>query len=206
MIDWQTKSAPISELKDYEHNPRRISKKEFNKLVRCIKEDGYHQRIIVNSDYTILGGHQRKKALLAAGFKEADEVEVLMSMRMLTPEEIDRINIRDNLPFGEYDFDTLANRFNIDELLDFGMPEEWLQNLMAETTESDGKESDINSDAQIWQLGDHELIATDGNDLDYINGLLKGAGSLVVTVDTKHITKVITRWEKETGKKAKRQE
>lgn len=37
-------------------------------LAAHIKEDGYHQRIIVDSDYTIIGGHQRKKALYTAGY------------------------------------------------------------------------------------------------------------------------------------------
>lgn len=203
MINWQSKSIPITQLKDYEHNPRRISKKEFEKLVRCIKEDGYHQRIIVNSDYTILGGHQRKKALLAAGFKENDEVEVLIPNRPLTPQELDRINIRDNLPFGEYDFDILANRFNPSELLDFGIPEDWLSSLIGETPDMDNETSDKGCDVQVWKLGDHRLIAIDGDDLSYINGLLTGPESLIVTADVKYIPNIIARWEKETGKKAK---
>lgn len=202
MINWQTKSVPICQLQDYEHNPRRISKKEFEKLVRHLKEDGYHQRIIVNSDYTILGGHQRKKALLCAGFKESDEIEVLIPNRMLSPDELDRINIRDNLAFGEYDFDVLANRFEIDELLDIGIPEDWLNSLMGEAPDNE-PENDADYGIQIWQLGEHQLIAMDGEDLDYVNGLLKGGGSAVVTVDAKYIAKVVARWEKETKKKAK---
>ena len=70
MINWKNASVNIAELKDYEFNPRKIADKEIEKLTSHIKEDGYHQRIIVNSDYTIIGGHQRKKALLAAGYKK----------------------------------------------------------------------------------------------------------------------------------------
>lgn len=202
MIQWQSKSIPISELKDYEHNPRRISKKEFEKLVRCLKEDGYHQRIIVNSDYTILGGHQRKKALLAAGFKESDEVEVLCPNRMLTPEEIDRINIRDNLLFGEYDFDVLANRFEVDQLLDFGMPEDWLQSLMGETSEVDESGDYPQSDVEIWRLGEHTVTVMADDDLEYAHSILESAKPVTMIIDKKHLKMIIKVWEKYSGQKA----
>ena len=58
MLSWTSKTIPISELKEYEYNPRKISDTEFKKLVTSIKEDGYHQRIVVNADNTIIGGHQ----------------------------------------------------------------------------------------------------------------------------------------------------
>ena len=137
MINWKNASVNIAELKDYEFNPRKIADKEIEKLTSHIKEDGYHQRIIVNSDYTIIGGHQRKKALLAAGYKKNDVIDVLISDRLLSAEELDRINIRDNLPFGEYDFDILSDRFDKDTLLDFGMSDNLLvgfgeDNLFAE--------------------------------------------------------------------------
>ena len=131
MLSWTSKTIPISELKEYEYNPRKISDTEFKKLVTSLKEDGYHQRIVVNADNTIIGGHQRKKALLEAGLKESDTVEVLIPERPLAQEELDRINIRDNLTFGEYDFDVLGDRFDIDTLVDFGMPEDMLIGVSA---------------------------------------------------------------------------
>jgi hypothetical protein len=130
MLTWKIKTVSIKELKDYEHNPRTINKKEFAKLVRAIKEDGYHQRIITNTDLTIIGGHQRKKALLAAGMKEKDQIEILVPDRTLTQDELDRINIRDNLPYGVYDFDILSNRFDPETLVNFGIPSDWLEGFM----------------------------------------------------------------------------
>ena len=112
MIKWNVKILTINDLKEYEHNPRKISDKEFSKLVKSLQEDGYHQRILVNTDNVIIGGHQRKKALIKAGLSLSDTLEVLMPDRLLTVEELDRINIRDNLSFGEYDFDILRERFD----------------------------------------------------------------------------------------------
>lgn len=149
MIEWNNLEARLGELKEYEYNPRKISKKAFDKLVKSLKEDGYHQRIIINYDGTILGGHQRKKALLKAGYTENSIIEVLTPNRQLTEDEIDRINIRDNLPFGEFDFEMLSNRFDVDTLVDFGMDEDWLL----------GKEEEaLDSEPEIGSLKHADLI------------------------------------------------
>jgi len=125
-INWITAKRKISELKDYDRNPRKLGKEEFKKLVESLKEDGYHNRIAINLDNVILGGHQRKKALLAAGWKPDDEIEVLVPDKLLVGDEFDRINIRDNLPYGSFDFDILANNFDATQLIEWGMPAEWL--------------------------------------------------------------------------------
>ena len=125
-ITWSTATRKISELKDYERNPRTISKDEFKKLVESLKQDGYHNRIAVNLDNVILGGHQRKKALLKAGWKPSDEIEVLVPNILLVGDDFDRVNVRDNLSYGSFDFDMLGNNFEAQQLIDWGMPEHML--------------------------------------------------------------------------------
>ena len=120
-ITWHTKQIKIDDLIDYEHNPRRISKKDFDRLVNDIKQDGYRNRIVINSDNTILGGHARKKALKAADYNGESSIEVLCPSRLLTEEEVKRIIIRDNLSFGEYDFDILGNHFDDNQLAEWGL-------------------------------------------------------------------------------------
>lgn len=127
LVVWNTVKVLICSLTDFPHNPRLLSKKDFERLVQSIKEDGYHQRILVDFDNTIIGGHSRKKALLAAGFKKDDEIEVLRANRPLTDTEFKRLNIRDNLPFGDFDFEMLSNHFDGPELLEWGMPESWFE-------------------------------------------------------------------------------
>lgn len=125
-IQWISALCRLGDLKDYDQNPRKMGKKEFEDLVKSIREDGYHQRMLVNKDGTIIGGHSRKKAMLRAGFTNDDLVEVLFPDIPLSPLEFDRINIRDNLNFGNFDYDMLANNFQIDQLLDWGMSPEIL--------------------------------------------------------------------------------
>ena len=94
--------------------------------MRDLKEDGYHGRIKINTDNVIVGGHSRKKALLKAGLNPSDEIEVLVPHRTLKEEEFRRINIKDNLSFGAWDYEVLGNAFDVPELIVWGFPEEYL--------------------------------------------------------------------------------
>jgi site-specific DNA-methyltransferase (adenine-specific) len=125
-INWIEEEIKIKDLKEYDKNPRYIDKDQFDKLVASLKEDGYHQRIIVTPDNTILGGHQRKKALKKAGFKDSDKIQVLKPDRELSEDEFRRINVRDNLNHGAWDFDALANDWDYSELIEIGFPENLL--------------------------------------------------------------------------------
>lgn len=125
-ITWSTEKAKLADLIDYEENPRQITERDFKKLVESLEQDGYHQRIIVDIHNVVIGGHARKRALLEAGYKLTDEVEVLRPSRELTPEEFQRVNIRDNLQAGDWDFDILANHFDASLLKDWGFDEKLL--------------------------------------------------------------------------------
>ena len=179
-----------------------------------MKEDGYHQRIIVNHDLTIIGGHQRKKALLKAGFAKDGELEVLAPDRELTPQELDRINIRDNLAYGEYDFDILANRFDVQTLLDFGMPEDWLKEL-ADDTLLGSEEKDLgelpaeprSNSGDLYLLGNHRLFCGDSTNATDVSRLLKDATPVLMVTDPPYGVEYDPSWreqaDKQIGKRSK---
>jgi DNA modification methylase len=179
-ITWYSDKVLIRDLKDYDHNPRRMSKTDFERLVRDIQQDGYHNRLLVNQDNTIIGGHSRKKALLKAGFKKSDIIEVLKPSRQLAEEEFKRINVKDNLPFGEFDFDILANHFEVDSLIDWGMPAEWLgqgvdmETLAAEDEPMEGgvAKDPITKLGDLWILGEHRLMCGDSTNADNVAKLM----------------------------------
>lgn len=207
MLNWQSKIILISQLKEYKNNPRKISKKEFEKLVTSIKEDGYHQRIIVNQDNTIIGGHQRKKALLEAGLKDTDKIEVLVSERNLTEEELDRINIRDNLEFGEYDFDVLTERFDMDRLLSFGMDKDMLMPIFDKAIlEEIGEEEKIEvleeataKLGDVYILGSHRLICGDSTNSEHVSRLLDGANPVLMLTDPPYGVNYEPEWRNNIG-------
>jgi len=190
-IKWHTANIKLSQLKEYPDNPRKITKEMMDKLVAHIKEDGYHQRIIVDSDYIIIGGHQRKKALYMAGFNDDTEIEVLMPNKKLTPKEIDRLNIRDNLAFGEYDFEVLTQRFDMDELLSFGMDEDILTPIFdKDILEEIGEEEEIEVPQEatarlgdVYVLGSHRLMCGDSTNPQHVEKLIDGASPILMVTD-----------------------
>ena len=91
----QLEKIKISKLKAATYNPRQISTKQYNDLKKSLDKFGVVDPIIINKDYTVIGGHQRLKIC-----KE--------------------LNIRLNKNTGEFDMDILANEFDIDNLVDWG--------------------------------------------------------------------------------------
>jgi DNA modification methylase len=194
-IEWREEKRKIKDLKDYDKNPRRISKDVFEKLVDSIKQDGYHGRIMVYGDI-ILGGHQRKKALLKAGYKNSDEIAVIVPNRELSDDEFNRLNIRDNLPYGEFDFDILANDFDADKLIEWGMPEEWLLGKEFEDIEvedSDDESPDPPADpsaklGDVYILGDHRVMCGDATSITSVEKLMNGNIADMVFTDPPYNT------------------
>ena len=61
---WEEKTVLLKELKPYEKNPRTISDEAYAKLKASIAENGYHTRLLCQPDMSVIGGHQRIKALM----------------------------------------------------------------------------------------------------------------------------------------------
>lgn len=119
-IKWNEQRVPITTLVLNKNNPRRISKSQFEKLKASLKETGYHHRILITPLFEVIGGHQRIRALRELGVQN---VEVLQADRDLSPEEYKRILVQDNLSFGEFDMDILANDFMPRDLIEWGFPD-----------------------------------------------------------------------------------
>lgn len=110
----------LSDLKPNPDNPRIIKDEKFAKLVNSIKEFPEMLKIrplVVNADMVVLGGNMRLKACQAAGLSE---VPVILASD-LTPEQQREFIIKDNVSFGEWEWETLANEWDAEELVDWGL-------------------------------------------------------------------------------------
>lgn len=113
------KKVKVSSLKNNPNNPRLIKDDKFYKLVESVKtfpEMLESRPIVVNQEMVVLGGNMRLKALIEAGIKEAlvDVVD--------WPEEKQReFVIKDNVAFGEWDWNELANEWDTADLADWGL-------------------------------------------------------------------------------------
>jgi hypothetical protein len=116
----KTKVMKLTELKENKSNPRVIKDDKFNKLVKSIKEFPKMlemRPIVVDKDNVVLGGNMRLKACKDAGLTEVP----VLSAEHLTPEEQQQFIVKDNLSYGEWDWDALISDFNMESLTNWGM-------------------------------------------------------------------------------------
>ena len=126
----EIKTAKISEIKLNPDNPRTISNKDMELLIKSLKEfpEMLHLReIVVDENMVVLGGNMRLLALQKMG---ASDCQIRM-VSGLTPEQKREFVIKDNSNFGRYDFDSLANEWSDLPLVEWGvdLPEDWLKEV-----------------------------------------------------------------------------
>ncbi len=121
-IKWTHATRQVSDLKPNPNNPRTITKDAYKTLVKNLKRNGYANRLIINTDGMVLCGNQRLIALTELGYTEID---VLVPSETLNDDQINDITITDNLSAGSWDFDCLGNLFDLEKLIEWGMPAGW---------------------------------------------------------------------------------
>ena len=110
----------ISKVKPNETNPRLIKDSKFNRLVESVKEFPEMLKlrpIVVNKDMVVLGGNMRLKACKEAGLKEV----YILKADDLTEEQQKEFIVKDNVGFGEWDWDMLANQWDVKKLEEWGL-------------------------------------------------------------------------------------
>ena len=99
----EIKKVLIKDIKGMEGNPRKISQEEMQKLKDNINEFGLVVPLVINKDYTIIGGHQRCEALKELGYKEADAIVL-----DLDEEKAKLLNLALNRISGEWDYEKMV--------------------------------------------------------------------------------------------------
>jgi ParB-like chromosome segregation protein Spo0J len=113
----------LSEIKNNPNNPRILKDDKFKKLVKSIQEFPKMMElrpIVVDETNTVLGGNMRLKALKELNYKEIPDNWVKQA-KDLTEEESKRFIIADNVGFGEWDWDVLANEWDSEQLEAWGL-------------------------------------------------------------------------------------
>jgi len=128
----------ISKVVPNENNPRFIKDYKFKKLVQSIQDFPEMLKlrpIVVNKDMVVLGGNMRLKACKEAGLKEV----YILKADELTEQQQREFIVKDNVGFGEWDWDILGNEWNVEQLENWG-----LEGFPFEEKESEPKDiSDI---------------------------------------------------------------
>ena len=110
----------VGEIKANPNNPRIIKDDKFKKLVKSIQEFPEMLKlrpIVVNDDMVVLGGNMRLKACKEAGLK----VIPIIKASLLTEEQQKEFIVKDNVGYGEWDWETIANEWDTKQLEEWGM-------------------------------------------------------------------------------------
>ena len=113
----------LSKIKGNPNNPRIIKDDKFKKLVKSISEFPKMlelRPIIVDENFIVQGGNMRLKALQELKYKEIPD-EWIKQVSDLTEEQKKEFIIKDNVGFGEWDFDDLANNWDVEQITEWGL-------------------------------------------------------------------------------------
>jgi len=175
----------VGDIKPNPNNPRVIKDDKFKKLVKSIQEFPQMlniRPIVVNDDMIVLGGNMRLKACKEAGIKEIP----IIKASELTKEQQREFIIKDNVGFGEWDWDMIANEWDAIQLTEWGMDIPDFKIDENEAVEDDYEIPDqLNTDivlGDIFEIGQHRLICGDSTQTDTFEKLFNGElADLVVT-------------------------
>ena len=187
----------ITKLKPAEYNPRKDLKpedEEYQKIKRSIIEFGYVAPVIVNSDMTVIGGHQRLKVLKELGYNEVECVVV-----DLNKNKEKALNIALNKISGDWDNnkleELLAELKETDIDLDItGFSFDEVDNILKDITGSKEDDFDIQQaldeidepttkTGDIWILGRHRLMCGDSTQKEQVLRLMNNQEADMLLTD-----------------------
>lgn len=153
----------IGEVIPNPNNPRIIKDDKFKKLVQSIQDFPQMlelRPIVVNDDMVVLGGNMRLRACKEAGLKQV----AIIKASELTPEQEKEFIIKDNVGFGEWDWDMLANEWDTEQLTEWGMDlpiDEKIDKL------KDDESLEFEQSVQLEPPKEYILIMAEPNSVDW---------------------------------------
>ncbi len=180
-IKWKTEKRKIDDLVPFRDNPRIITDKQREELKRSLKKFDLAEIPAINTDNTIIAGHQRLKIMQLLG-RGKEIIDVRVPNRKLNDKELREYNLRSNKNTGEWDYNLLAN-FDEELLKDVGWESEELDKIF----DLEAGEDDFDADAEVekikepktklgemFQLGEHRLLCGDSTKKEDVERLMGG--------------------------------
>jgi DNA modification methylase len=170
----------LSKIKGNPNNPRICKDDKFKKLVKSISEFPKMlelRPIIVDENFIVQGGNMRLKALQELKFKDIPD-EWVKQVSDLTEDQKKEFIIKDNVGFGEWDFDDLANNWDVEKLNEWGLD---IPNFDVEVLEAEEDNYEIPDEIKtdivigdLFEIGEHRLLCGDSTDSDQLAKLMNG--------------------------------
>jgi DNA modification methylase len=160
----------ITEIKSNPNNPRIIKDHKFKQLVKSIQNFPQMlelRPIVIDENNMVLGGNMRLKACLEAGLTDVPVIHA----NNLSEEKKKEFIVKDNVGYGEWDWDDLANNWDALELTEWGLDIPNFEGEVLEAEEDDfdvpvgGSETDIVL-GDIFEIGQHKLLCGSSTETD----------------------------------------
>ena len=182
--------VPISRVKANPNNPRIIKDEKFAKLVKSIQDfpDMLNKRPLVcytdtDGQFVVLGGNMRLKAAKECKLKE---IPIILADEW-TSEQRAEFLIKDNVGFGEWDWEQLANEWDVQQLEDWGLDVPDFEGEELEAQEDDYEIPDVvQTDivlGDLFEIGEHRLLCGDSTDSDQVAKLMNGQKADLLLTD-----------------------
>lgn len=188
-LEWRTEKRKVSDLVPYTKNPRVLSEKQANDLRVSLSKFNLVEIPAINTDNTILAGHQRLKIMAMLGRSE-EEIDVRIPNRTLTEKEVEEYNIRSNRNTGDWDFSTLMEDFDLNELVDWGFDAKQLSTEFDKLREAEEDEFEPeppeepdSKRGQVYLLGEHRVMCGDATSPGDIATLMNGEKAAMLFTD-----------------------
>lgn len=176
----------LSSIKANPKNPRIIRDEKFRKLCKSIEQFPKMMElrpIIIDESNTVLGGNMRLRALQDLGMTEVPESWIKKESE-LTEEQKREFIIKDNVGFGEWDWDILANEWDEKELDEWGLDIDFKkEDVVDDDFEiNDNIDTDI-TDGDLIEIGTHRLMCGDSSNKNIVDRVLNGKEPYLMITD-----------------------
>ncbi len=189
---WHTEKRAINSLVPFSKNPRTIGEAQLEALKKSLTKFNVVELPAIDTDGTIIAGHQRLKALQLLG-RGSEEIEVRVPNRKLTKHEFEQYLLTSNAVRGDWSYELLRT-FDTELLLEIGFKDEELSHLWDDIAEVQDDEFNVERElakikkpktklGDIFSLGPHKLACGDSTDPAVLKKLFGGEKASVIYSD-----------------------
>jgi len=216
-IIWSAKKVRLGDLIPWERNPRRINDAQAARLQESFDEFGQIETVAVGPSSEVYNGHQRLKVLMAKMGPDF-EIDARISSRPLTEKEREKLTIYlHSGTIGEFDYEMLAEEFELPELEAWGFSDEDIlkvKDLLNDPKDSGGAPGDAEpkldlaeelreswgtEEGQLWELGRHRLLCGDCTLTADVARVLAGTKPQLMVTDPPYGVEYDPTWRADAG-------
>lgn len=193
-ITWTNDTRKLSDLVPWEHNPKRMTRKQAEGLRLSIERFGFAVPFLVSPDGDIYDGHQRQTLMGAIKqYGPNAVVDVRVSSRPLDDDERRELVVRLKQNQAGWDFDMLPNLYEREELLEWGFEPEEL-GMFADEPQGEDPGAQVDKAEELrekwgvktgdlWGMGEHRLICGDCTDAAVVERVMGGERAALFATD-----------------------